>query len=288
VQPWQQLAIHLIKQNKFIPAKDFLVDIADVDSTKSFNVFISHRWIRGWDGAPGYDKRAHTDDRHKNKYKLIIEGVEKFWKAAAPGMTECHVWLDFSCINQDGDPAGELKDLDNIVGWADAMFTPIVDTKYITLYKGLDYKIPETRWILPSGYVDIWEEYQSDDLNLYPNGYIHRSWCRIEMMNCALVPFRADSDSVERLNCFRGGLLHALKNGRRHHVLYGGRESRNKLQPISVPPLLFSNFDKYDPIKGTLSNEGDRGKISQLVRDLDKYKKDIVVGYVGERDADGI
>jgi hypothetical protein len=125
VQPWQQLAIHLIKQNKFIPAKDFLVDIADVDSTKSFNVFISHRWIRGWDGAPGYDKRAHTDDRHKNKYKLIIEGVEKFWKAAAPGMTECHVWLDFSCINQDGDPTGELKDLDNIVGWADAMFTPI-------------------------------------------------------------------------------------------------------------------------------------------------------------------
>jgi hypothetical protein len=26
-----------------------------------------------------------------------------------------HVWLDFSCINQDGDPAGELKNLDQIV-----------------------------------------------------------------------------------------------------------------------------------------------------------------------------
>jgi hypothetical protein len=268
--------MHLVNKDTFILAKDFLVDIADVDSTKSLNVFISHRWIRGWDGAPGYDKRAHTDDEHNNKYKLIIEGVEKFWKATAPGMTQCHVWLDFSCINQDGDPAGELRDLDKIVGWGDAMFTPIVD-------------LEDGTWDLPAeGFTSMLIAYKAKEFSGVPNGYLNRAWCRIEMMDSALVPLRADSVVVERLKCFKAGLLHALNNGRRFHVLYGTRESRRNAEPLALPPLLYSNFDEFNPEKGTITNEADRVKIRELVKDLEQYKKEVVYGYVGEYDANGI
>jgi hypothetical protein len=231
--------------------------------------------MRGWDGAPGYDKRAHTDDEHNNKYMLIIEGVEKFWKATAPGMTQCHVWLDFSCINQDGDPAGELRDLDKIVGWADAMFTPIVD-------------LEDGTWDFPAvGFKGQLVAYKAKEFSGAPNGYLNRAWCRIEMMDSALVPLRAESVLEERLKCFKVGLLHALRNGRRSHVLYGTRESRFYSQPIALPPLLHSNFDEFNPEKGTITNEADRLKISELVKDLEQYKKGVVYGYVGERDVNG-
>jgi hypothetical protein len=43
------------------------------------------------------------------------------------GMANCYIWLDYGCINQDGDPAGELKQLDDIVKMCDCILTPIVD-----------------------------------------------------------------------------------------------------------------------------------------------------------------
>ena len=45
----------------------------------------------------------------------------------APDIEHVFLWLDFGCINQDGNPAGELKQLDKIVEMSDAIFTPIVD-----------------------------------------------------------------------------------------------------------------------------------------------------------------
>jgi hypothetical protein len=51
---------------------------------------------------------------------------------------------------------------------------------------------------------------------------------------------------------------------------------------------LYSNFEKFNPEKGTINNEADRIKIRELVKDLEKYKKEFVYGYVGERDANGI
>ena len=36
-------------------------------------------------------------------------------KVMAPGVKKCYLWLDFGCMDQDGNPAGELKQLDEIV-----------------------------------------------------------------------------------------------------------------------------------------------------------------------------
>jgi hypothetical protein len=123
--------------------------------------------------------------------------------------------------------------------------------------------------------------YKANDWNS-PLGYLNRAWCRIEMMDCAMVPLRAESVLEERLKCFKVGLLHALKNGRRSHVLYGAMESRMNSQPIGLPPLLHSNFEMFNPEKGALSNEADRLKIRELVKDLESYKKEVVYGYVGK------
>lgn len=41
-----------------------------------------------------------------DKYKLCIKAIELTWKTLAPDFEKCYVWLDFGCINQDGDPAG--------------------------------------------------------------------------------------------------------------------------------------------------------------------------------------
>jgi hypothetical protein len=190
-------------------------------------------------------------------------------------MTQCHVWLDFSCINQDGDPAGELRDLDKIVGWADAMFTPIVD-------------LEDGSWAPPDRVTSWFKEYAAKDWNQDPeNGYLFRSWCRVEMMFCALIPLRAESVSEKRLVGTRAGLLHALRSGRRYHVLFGTRESRLHMQPIALEPLQYSNFDEYDPEKGAMSVVADGAKITELVQGLQKYRKIAIVGYTGERDAEG-
>ena len=45
-------------------------------------------------------------------------------------MQNVYVWIDFACINQDGDPAGELKQLDLIVNACDCILTPIVDPNH--------------------------------------------------------------------------------------------------------------------------------------------------------------
>ena len=56
-----------------------------------------------------------------------MEAIEIIASSAAPGMKQIYIWNDFSCINQDGNPAGELQQLDKIVEMCDCLITPIVD-----------------------------------------------------------------------------------------------------------------------------------------------------------------
>lgn len=44
-----------------------------------------------------------------------MQGAETAWKTLAPLMEQCYLWVDFSCIDQDDNPAGELQALDRIV-----------------------------------------------------------------------------------------------------------------------------------------------------------------------------
>jgi len=86
--------------------KDITITLDEVmgHRDKSLIVFISHCWMRGYPGAMGYDRRPHPDNKEGSKYLLIVDGIRKIKRGLAPGMDFCYVWLDYGCMDQDGDP----------------------------------------------------------------------------------------------------------------------------------------------------------------------------------------
>jgi hypothetical protein len=136
-------------------------------SANSFNVFISHCWIAGYSGASEWRGYPHPDDKANRKFKLILEGVEKIWTSMCPDLKQCFVWLDYGCINQDGDPAGELKMLDKIIQWSDCIFTPVV--------------YDDVQWNFVPTVEGLFKDYKVVEWNEGPYAYLNRGWCRIEM-----------------------------------------------------------------------------------------------------------
>eukprot|EP01036_Dinobryon_divergens_P036820 gene36820-48017_t len=170
------------KQQKSFPRfpgnKNLCVDAANINRQDSFIVFISHCWLRGWSGADGWDGRPHPDSANHDKFQLTVEGIEKALKYYAPGMSECYVWLDFGCMDQDGNPAGELKQLDTIVQTADCIFTPIYDNN-----------VKERNW---------------------PTVIHNRCWCRVEMFYAANIP---NCNDEQRIQKFSVGFKSHVTNG---------------------------------------------------------------------------
>jgi hypothetical protein len=233
----------------------------------SLIVFISHCWLRGWAGAEGWDGRPHPDNATGDKYKLCVAGIEMIMKTLAPGMEECYIWLDFGCIDQNGDPAGELKQLDKIVEICDCILTPIYDKDH-------------DKWALPSPFQNIFEDYKSTPWNGNNYSYLSRGWCRVEMFYAANIPLIEDSE--ERRGKMKAGLLSHRMEGRRPHLLYGSKEKSQNWPPMVLPPLQNSYFEAYNPETGSLTKAEDRDKIQSLVNELRPYMKRVKVGYEGE------
>jgi hypothetical protein len=70
--------------------------------------------------ADGWDGRPYPDNTAADKYKLCVNGIEKAHKSMAPGMPNCYIWIDYGCLNQEGNPSEELNQLDEIMRNADA------------------------------------------------------------------------------------------------------------------------------------------------------------------------
>lgn len=244
--------------------KDICVNIRDVDRENSLIIFISHCWLRGWSGAEGWDPETcpHPDNATHEKYKLCVKGISKVMKNLAKGMVRCYVWLDFGCMDQDGNPAGELKQLDEIVRVSDCIFTPL-------------YGVAE----LSTSISNIYEDYKLPAWNGDKFGYTSRGWCRVEMFYAANIPLATTSS--ERLSKLQAGLQHHVSNGVRPHLLYGSREDKG-CPPMILPPLQNSYFKILNPEGGHVSVDSDRSKISELVRFLQPYMKSVQAGYVGE------
>ena len=290
---------------------DITVDIETLDPKKSLFIFISHCWLRGWHGADGWDGRPHPDDPKHTKFKLCVEGISKLIEPGEEGDTrqsrygliardfvssglckeedfKAYVWLDFGCINQDGDPAGELKQLDEIVKCMDIAFTPLP-----RLLSDGD----EEPWHI---YLSFCGTYTFDFENDYgaawrgkdPCAYISRAWCRMEVLYFANVPRKLWSGLDEDTQRKRHN---AIKRSRTHryHVLYGENNDATPAAkdrfPHMVRPLEHNYISEFHPLKGNLTKESDRSKIAQLINQLEPYMKvQETEEYEGEKDKCGL
>lgn len=243
-----------------------------IDREHSLIVFISHCWLRGWEGAEGWDGTPHPDNQSNNKFELCCQGIECLWRHLAPGMSHCYLWTDFGCMNQDQNPAGELKQLDEIIRIADCIFTPIYH--------------PEARfWNRPAAVRDWYVHYEAKSWNGEVYGYVNRCWCRVEMFYAANISTKKNTE--ERLKRLAAGLKTHAGNGIRPHFLYGTKEMLENMPPTLLPPLQNAYFDRFHPEKGSITFEKDRLIIERLVMELLPLMKHVTVGYEGQRNQAG-
>jgi hypothetical protein len=89
------------------------ITLDKIDLENSLLVFVSHRWLR----------ENHPDTSTGGKYELIVEGVDKLLKTQTSGFDKCYLWIDYGCIDQDGDdPAREMKQwMNKIVEFCDCL-----------------------------------------------------------------------------------------------------------------------------------------------------------------------
>ena len=266
---------HLKSRNTFprYPEdKDLTTPLDDIDIHNTFMVFISHCWLRGWIGADGYDTRPHPDNASHDKFALIKEAVEKAHKTQAPGLSECYVWLDFACINQDTEPAAELKQLDRIIMVSDMIITPLVDSCHHT-------------WEKPASVNNWFLDYKAPSFCDGQFGYLNRAWCRVEMFYASNIPFIDDTSKKDK---FAAGMKVAYTLNRRPHALFGTKESINHESLIIVPPLKDTYLDETHPLDGFLSQNKDRMKIRMLMESLPAgLVKRVQPDYTGERNEQG-
>jgi hypothetical protein len=256
---------------RFPNNSNICVNLEDIDAENSLLVFISHCWLRGWSGAEGWDGRPHPDNSTGGKYELCADGIGMIMKNFAPGFKSCYIWLDYGCIDQDGDPAGELKQLDKIVGVCDCLLTPIYDADHAS------------RMSLTSCNSSF-DFNRSPGWNGNPYSYLNRGWCRVEMFYGSNIPL--SNNGEERRQKMKTGLLYHRSRGRRPHFLYGSSDLAGRRGPQLLGPLQNSYFDEYHPVKGNLSVASDKEKIIQLVKDLEPYMQKVVAGVVFDDDSD--
>jgi hypothetical protein len=147
------------------------------------------------------------------------------------------------------------------------LFTPIFDKDH-------------DQWKLPAVVSNYYDDYLSSAWNGQQFSYMNRGWCRIEMFYAVNVPLLEDSS--DRKAKFTAGLAYHRSQGRRPHLLYGNKEVVDGRNPIVLPPLQNSYYDKYSPMEGFVSVEKDKETISRLFKELEPFMQKAKVGYEGE------
>ena len=228
--------------------KHLQTKLDDINRDDAVFIFVSHCWLRGWNGAEGWDGRPHPDTPQHDKMKLIIEACDKMKKTFYPGVSKAYLWLDYGCIDQDATACLELKMLDKIIQVCDLVVTPIYEKDVGDWYGD----------IVKKGISNMFDQYGSPAWKEGDHSYVNRAWCRVEMMYATNIPLL--ESSPERLSRFSG-----LLQQRRLHVIYGSNEQKRRMQPVVLPPLNNSWFDMYTPESGKLTKESDRVHVKLLV-----------------------
>jgi hypothetical protein len=215
---------HLGRTPRSPEDKSLQIKFDDIDREKSLVIFVSHCWLRGYPGAPGYDGRPHPDTKNNDKLKLIFKAIEKIKHGfISDKITKIYLWLDYGCIDQDASACLELKMLDKIIQACDLILTPIFDEAE---------SFPWYDKLFKTGLANIYDQYGSPAWNEGDHGYLNRAWCRIEMFYAANIPLIPSSP--HRIQQLKAGLLTSIQAGRRPHVLFGSCEEK---QNISIKIL---------------------------------------------------
>lgn len=283
---------------RFYADAEHLVRLEDIDVSNSLIVYVSHCWLRPKDLIP------HPDNTKSSKYSLLIEGIRQTLKEYAPGFQHCYLWVDYLCLNQLGTSMSRnLRAMDRIIECCDCIFTPIYD--------------PSVWHEPPGGMINYYEQYKAESWNEGDNAYIHRGWCRLEMILSSIVPVtnrtlceganRTDTGKrtvsrgistpvaarglpkgvQDRTHKFEGGLLYNIARDQRPHLLYGNHESIKNLPPIVLPRMRSVLFERFNPVLGNFSEEKDRDIVKRLYRRYRPYMSHLTKGYRGEYNNSG-
>ncbi len=264
-----------------------VVDYKGIDREKSVFIFCSHNWLRGWPGAKDYNvvvppldtPKPHPDTANHDKFKLLIEAIQRMKKAYFPDIDEenIYVWIDYGCINQDVAACDGLKMLDKVMSVCDLMLTTIYDDNWS---RDWGDKLAVT------GINDWLQGYGSPAWNQGDHSYLKRAWCLVEMMYASNIPLV--TSSAERLSMFRGVLLTCIEQNRRPHLLMGTNELERNQPPIVLPPMRSIYFVENDPRRGKFTMPMDKITIRGLVNMLIlKKEQGECRGYVGDKNIRG-
>jgi hypothetical protein len=254
-------------------SKSKLKNMNSIDVKDSLVVFISHAWLQ----------ESLPDNNKNEKHQLIVEGISKLKSDMAPSLTNCYIWIDYSCFKGSEKNKIDFQTMfHDIVMHCDCMFTPLVDQlsdhwklEYTTVGYFQDYKA--SSW---NGGMD-----RSDK-----KCYLNRAWCRTESFYCANVPLYGldEPSSISKISKYSGCLKRLADLGQRPHFIYGHREHALQQAPLNLAHLQNTYFEDYHPMKGELTDEGDRVIIQTLVQELEqRYAQQFIMGYLGDYDEKG-
>jgi hypothetical protein len=90
----------------------------------SFVIFVSHAWLATTPGTQ-YRNRPHPDTKLNQKYKLIVEAVEKLKVTCS--FKRVYLWIDYCCVDQSVNPGKQMRQLEKLMSCCDCLLTPVVD-----------------------------------------------------------------------------------------------------------------------------------------------------------------
>jgi hypothetical protein len=169
---------------------------------------ISHSWFPVFERY-AEDSSISTSFDEREKYKLVVDGIEKVMTLYAPDMNRCYIWVDFTCI-----PAfGKLEvikyktlHLCHIMEHCDLVYTfihdlvepPMSDEVQPGSIGSPEYK--EHGWehgslapfshLLdpPTSLYTYYDEYKSMVWKVGPLSYLNSAWARVEMFFGSQLP----------------------------------------------------------------------------------------------------
>ena len=151
---------------------DVTEDLATMDLSNCLVIFVSHQWLRSSDDDDDengeiLDDEIHPDNEFHEKFMMCVAGIQKILDNCAPRYQKrgrCFLWLDYGCINQNGNPASRLKSLTEVMQCCDCVFTPLVDQE-------------QDEWELEITEAGLYEDYLAKSFS----DYLERAWCRLEL-----------------------------------------------------------------------------------------------------------